>query len=74
MSTHNISFSIKKQRKSPYVIVNLQLWDFPKGLKYESETCMVNEPSVFEPLMVYCMCNNCMNYELVALNLRQTNL
>ena len=56
MSTHNIPFSIKKQRKSPYVIVHLQLWDCPKRLKYEFETCMVNEPSVFESLMVYCTC------------------
>ena len=27
---------------------------FSKGLKNEFETAMVNEPSVFEPLKVYC--------------------
>ena len=35
---------------------NLQLWDFSKGRKNECETAMVNEPSVFEPLMFYCTC------------------
>ena len=40
-------------RKSPYLFLNLQLWDFSKGLKSEFETAMVNEPSVFEPLKVY---------------------
>ena len=28
---------------------------FPKGLKNELETVMVNEPSVFEPLKFYCI-------------------
>ena len=28
---------------------------FPKGLKNEFETAVVNEPSVFEPLKVYCI-------------------
>ena len=27
---------------------------FSKGLKNEFETTMVNKPSVFEPLKVYC--------------------
>ena len=27
-----------------------------KGLKYEFETAVVNEPSVFEPLKFYCIC------------------
>ena len=27
---------------------------FPKGLKKEFETAVVNEPSVFEPLKFYC--------------------
>ena len=30
---------------------------FPKGLKNEFETAVVNEPSVFEPLKFYCICN-----------------
>ena len=28
---------------------------FPKGLKNELETVMVNKPSVFEPLKFYCI-------------------
>ena len=28
---------------------------FPKGLKNEFKTAMVNEPSVFEPLKVFCI-------------------
>ena len=28
---------------------------FPKGLKNEFGTAVVNEPSVFEPLKFYCM-------------------
>ena len=34
--------------------LNLQVWDFSKGLKNEFETALVNEPSVFEPLKFYC--------------------
>ena len=41
-------------KKSPKIILNLQRWYFPKGLKSEFETAMVNEPSVFEPLKFYC--------------------
>ena len=42
--------------KSPSIIIpNLQLWDFFKGLKNEFKTSMVKEPSVLEPLKVYCM-------------------
>ena len=29
---------------------------FSKGLKNEFETAVVNEPSVFEPLKLYCSC------------------
>ena len=31
---------------------------FPKGLKNEFETAVVNEPSVFEPLKFYCICGD----------------
>ena len=31
---------------------------FSKGLKNEFETAVVNEPSVFEPLKFYCICNH----------------
>ena len=37
-------FQYKKKRNSPLIILNLQLWDFTKGLKNE-----------FEPLKVYSM-------------------
>ena len=47
MSTHNISFQYNKEN----------LWDFSKGLKNEFETAVVNEPSVFEPLKIYCIWN-----------------
>ena len=32
------------------IILNLQLWDFSKGLKNEFETALANELSVFKPL------------------------
>ena len=54
MSTHNIPFAILKI-KSPEIILNLQPWIFSEGLKNEFETAMVNEPSMFEPLKVYCI-------------------
>ena len=43
-----------KTGKPPSIIQTLQLFDFSKGLKNEFETAVVNEPSVFEPLKVYC--------------------
>ena len=54
MSTHNIPFPNIK-RKSSYITPYLQLWDFSKALKNEFETAIVNEPSVFEPLKLYCI-------------------
>ena len=48
--TQDTIFNIKK-RKSPYF--NRKL-DFSKGLKNEFKTAMVNEPSVFKPLKLYC--------------------
>ena len=54
MSAHNIPFSTSN-RKSPYIILNLEGMGFSKGLKNEFETAMVNEPSVFEPLKFYCI-------------------
>ena len=54
MSTHNIPFS-KQKEESHLTIPNLQPGDFSKELKNESETAVVNEPSVFEPLKFYCI-------------------
>ena len=50
-------YIISKYEKENYpkLYKNLQLWDFSKGLKKEFETAVVNEPSVFELLKVYCM-------------------
>ena len=38
------------------MIMSAALGFFPKGLKIEFETAVVNEPSVFEPLKFYCTC------------------
>ena len=53
MRTYNIyHFQYKKKRKSPYIILNLHLWDFFIQT-HEFETTVVNKPSVFELLKVY---------------------
>ena len=44
------------EKKTPKIILNLQLWDLSKGFKNEFETAVINEPSVFEPLKFYCKC------------------
>ena len=49
MDTHVHHFQYKRN------IPNLQLWDFSKGLKDEFETAVVNEPSEFKPLKIYCI-------------------
>ena len=38
----------------PFKYPSLSLWDFSKGLKNELETVVVDEPSVFQLLKVYC--------------------
>ena len=53
--THNVPFSVRKEKKTPLIILNLQLWDFSKGLKKEFATAMVNKPLVFEPLKFYSL-------------------
>ena len=55
MSARSIPLSIY-ERKSPLIIQNLQICDFSKGLTdvFEFEIAVVNEPSVFEPLKLYC--------------------
>ena len=47
-------FSIEKKITLNYSI-SADMVFFPKGLKNEFETAMVNEPSVFEPLKFYCI-------------------
>ena len=47
-------FNIKKKITLNYP-KSAALGVFAKKLKDEFETAMVNEPSVFEPLMFYCI-------------------
>ena len=52
--TQNIPFRYKK-RKGPKLSLISSYGIFSKGLSNESvEATVVNEPSVFEPLKVYC--------------------
>ena len=53
MSIHNIPFSIKKNMH-PKLSKICSYGLFFKGLKNKFETALVNEPSVFEPLKVFC--------------------
>ena len=57
--TQHTIFNIIKE-KSLLIILSLPLWDISKRLKNEFETAVVDEPSVFEPLKLYC--NN--NYRI----------
>ena len=55
MSTHNIPyFNIEKKNTLNYPKL-AAMGFFPKGFKKEFERTMVNEPTVLEPLKVYCM-------------------
>ena len=47
-------FNIKKENH-PKLSQVCSYGIISKGLKDDFETTMVNEPSVFEPLKVYCM-------------------
>ena len=47
-------FNIKKKITLNYP-KSAAMGFFSKGLKNEFETAMVNEPSAFEPLKVYCI-------------------
>ena len=57
MSTHNIPFFIIKTENHPRLFQIGSYGIFSWGLKNEFETAVVNEPSVFEPLKFYCICN-----------------
>ena len=48
-------FNIKKKITLNYPKPAAAMGFFSKGLKNEFETAVVNEPSVFEPLKLYCM-------------------
>ena len=50
MSTHKFTFfNIKKNHPKLFQVCSYGI--FSKGLKNEFETAVVNEPSVFEPLI-----------------------
>ena len=55
MSTHNIPFLIIKKKITLNYPKSAALGYFSKGLKKEFEPAVVNKPSVFEPLKVYCI-------------------
>ena len=48
-------FNIKKKITLNHPNSAAMFFFFPKGLKNEFETAMVNEPSVFKSLKVYCI-------------------
>ena len=54
MSKHNIPFKYKIENH-PNLSQICKYGIFSKGLKNEFETAVVNKPSVFEPLRVYCI-------------------
>ena len=54
MSTHNMPFSVYIKKITLNYPKSAGMGFFIKGLKNEFETAVVNEPSVFEPLKVYC--------------------
>ena len=60
MSTHNIQFSIYKTIAQNYT-KSAAMGFFSKGRKNEFETVVVNEPSVFEPLMFICVIKLCLS-------------
>ena len=55
MSTRNIPFSLYKKENHPKLSKIYIHGIFHQGLKNEFETAVLNEPSAFEPLKVYCM-------------------
>ena len=55
MSTHTIyHFQYKRENTLNYH-KSAAMECFPKGLKNEFETAVINESSVFEPLKFYCI-------------------
>ena len=46
-------FNIEKNHPKLFLICSYGI--ISKGLKNEFETALLNEPSVFEPLKVYCI-------------------
>ena len=59
MRTHNIPFSVRKEKITLNYPRSAAMGFFSNRLKKEFETAVVNEPSVFEPLKVYCNSLHC---------------
>ena len=59
MSTRDILFSIYKKGNHPELSKIYNYGIFPKGLKNYFEIAVVNEPSGFEPLKIYCIYMRC---------------
>ena len=58
MSAHNIPSAVLTKKIKLYYPKSAAMGLFSYGLKNnEFETAVVNEPSVFEPLKFYCICN-----------------
>ena len=55
MSTHNIIFSIYKKENHPKLSQTCSYGIFSRRLKNEFQIAVVNQPSVFKPLKVYCL-------------------
>ena len=47
------------KRKSPEIILKLQLWDFFQGIQERVRNSCLKRPSVFEPLTIYCILLPC---------------
>ena len=54
MSIHNIPFFSMKKEKHPKLSQIFSYGIFSEGLKNKFERAVVNEPSVFELLKLYC--------------------
>ena len=56
MSLHKIPFSVYPKKESYTKLSQICSYgNSSYGLKHEFETAMVNEPSVIEPLKLYCI-------------------
>ena len=58
----NIPFSIQVKKITLNYPKSAPLGFFPKGLKNKLEIAVVNEPSVFQPLKIYCIYRNYANH------------
>ena len=69
MSTYNIPLPMSKRMTQNYPKYNnvCSCGKLCKRLKNEFEIAVLNEPSVFEPLKVYFILNNCYRWCLLHL-------